>query len=682
MSDRTKLAAAAANNNAQPVIKLLVDYGDDGFASIATWTDESAYVLNARGEMASTGTLKTITMLGQGIASVCYATLWNEVTGAGARFSPTNTAGPLYASIGEGKIRMMRAQVKAGYYPVTAVNFILNPGFEIAGAGGADVFASWTEAASDGTITDETTSVHSELHACKLVQGAAQATAIYQNITVESFATYSLKFWTRGAGGFAGRYWVYDVTNAANIIAVVTTGVTGNTYTQVSTTFAAPAGCVLARLYFMPGATATTIAYFDNVSVREVPIYTEQITGYIVDSTENYTAQTVTLEIRDRAAALALMQVSTDMLENKSARQLVTDWLALQDRDPLVAGNQEIDLGVALHRYAWLDKDGNSLWGEMGRLAEAHGGRVWMDRTGVLQFEDMAHQVKPHADTTKNPLTSQATFTTSSFAACDPRYPHRDVINHVILKYAARYAGPQEVIATAPEVYVVPPNTTLAVVLEHDGPTVSVIAPVAYDEDTEEGDFWVTNAGRANITGDCTVVVNNSFAMRSEVTLDNNNVTYAAYFVRLQLRGIPLLTAAEAMVEVEDAVTSIPLYGRQTWEPTNPYIANRTHAASLAEHVLARFKSPPLTITLRNLACIPYLEPGNRVTVTETDLGINTDFFLTKLAWTWAGAFTMNLDMVRCSDLYPYTNYFIVGTNKWGDPTHPNPNALAGRLAW
>jgi hypothetical protein len=153
--------------------------------------------------------------------------------------------------------------------------------------------------------------------------------------------------------------------------------------------------------------------------------------------------------------------------------------------------------------------------------------------------------------------------------------------------------------------------------------------------------------------------------------------------VMLQLRGVPLLSAEKVKIELEDA-GSIAQYGRQTWKPANRYIRSRVHAETLAEHVLDRFKAPPLTIRLRGVPCVPFLEPGNRVTVTETlgGTGINEPFFITKLTWTWGNSFEMTLDLVRAADLYPYSDYFVIGTSKYGDPTHPNPNALAGRLAW
>jgi hypothetical protein len=148
-------------------------------------------------------------------------------------------------------------------------NLILNPGFETAGAGGADVFGTWTETAGDGAIADETTLVHGGAHACKLTGGATPPyyPQVYHTITVVPGQTYQLTFWTRGDGTNAGRYLVYDTNNVVSITGTLTTGVAGTTYTLVSKTFTAPAGCVSARVILVCPAVNGGIAYFDDVEV-------------------------------------------------------------------------------------------------------------------------------------------------------------------------------------------------------------------------------------------------------------------------------------------------------------------------------------------------------------------------------------------------------------------------------
>ena len=147
------------------------------------------------------------------------------------------------------------------------VGTILNPGFEIAGAGGADVFFDWTEAGT-GTITDETSIVHSGGHAAKL------ATAIFPNtaglnheITVAESVNYILSFWSRGDGTNAGRYAIFDNTNAEYIVFTESTLITGAAYEYFSKSFTTPSGCVSIQVYLSSPNISGGYAYFDDFTM-------------------------------------------------------------------------------------------------------------------------------------------------------------------------------------------------------------------------------------------------------------------------------------------------------------------------------------------------------------------------------------------------------------------------------
>ena len=85
------------------------------------------------------------------------------------------------------------------------INLVANSGFEIAGGGGADVFANWFEYISggSGTISDETTIVYEGSHAAKLQQAPdTMYIWIVQSglLTVGHQYTLSGKFRNNGAG--------------------------------------------------------------------------------------------------------------------------------------------------------------------------------------------------------------------------------------------------------------------------------------------------------------------------------------------------------------------------------------------------------------------------------------------------------------------------------------------------
>jgi hypothetical protein len=149
---------------------------------------------------------------------------------------------------------------------------VVNPGFETAGGGGADVFASWAETAGDGAIEIETTDPYFGDNSLKITCGATNNTSITQDsLTTVAETTYFFYLWTKGDGATAGEYAIYDITGAAYITSRVSTGVTADAWTRVKVVFATPAACVEVRVEFYPGSTDGDIAYFDNVKIEGFP---------------------------------------------------------------------------------------------------------------------------------------------------------------------------------------------------------------------------------------------------------------------------------------------------------------------------------------------------------------------------------------------------------------------------
>lgn len=152
-------------------------------------------------------------------------------------------------------------------------DIMTNGGFETAGGGGADVFGTWSESASDGAIARDTGIKYAGAASAKLTAGASINTYVYESRPVTPGKTYQLDFWTRGDGTYGGRYYVYDSTNAAYLITTTATGITGTSFSQVTATFTCPANCNQVLIGIMCPSTNTGIAYFDNVTIRSSPAY-------------------------------------------------------------------------------------------------------------------------------------------------------------------------------------------------------------------------------------------------------------------------------------------------------------------------------------------------------------------------------------------------------------------------
>lgn len=154
------------------------------------------------------------------------------------------------------------------YDVVSATNLVLNPGFETAGGGGADIWVNWTENAGTGALADVAPpDVHSGNHACRMTSGIATDTYVYQSFTVTPLTQFSFSFWTKGDGVNSGRYSVWDNTHSVYIKAYVSTGISVASYQQFYVDIQIPSGCVNIELYLICPPVAGGIAYFDDISL-------------------------------------------------------------------------------------------------------------------------------------------------------------------------------------------------------------------------------------------------------------------------------------------------------------------------------------------------------------------------------------------------------------------------------
>jgi hypothetical protein len=149
----------------------------------------------------------------------------------------------------------------------------VNGDFETAGGGGADIWGTWVETAGDGAIAAETDNPYWGTESAKLTAGATANTEITQaSITTIESTKYYLTFWTKGDGTNAGRYSIYDVSNAGYIDTNVSTGITGTDWKKVQFSFTTPASCIQIRIELECPATNGGIAWFDQVSVDGYPV--------------------------------------------------------------------------------------------------------------------------------------------------------------------------------------------------------------------------------------------------------------------------------------------------------------------------------------------------------------------------------------------------------------------------
>lgn len=169
----------------------------------------------------------------------------------------------------------------------------------------SDTFTGWSVFSPTG-IVDATATAQTGTNAVKITCGTETGTSgarITRTITVASSTRYRLTFYTRGDGTNAGRYRVFDATNSANIISIVSTGITGTTYTQIVADFFTPATCTSITIFFHAPALDTAVAYFDNTSFKQITA--DDVFGTWVESisgTSTINDETVTIQADSHAA--------------------------------------------------------------------------------------------------------------------------------------------------------------------------------------------------------------------------------------------------------------------------------------------------------------------------------------------------------------------------------------------
>jgi hypothetical protein len=152
-------------------------------------------------------------------------------------------------------------------------NAVINPSFEIAGAGGADVFAWWVEAyGDDGQVEQDSAQHYEGSYSCKITATSTGAASpgVTIGVEVEAGEVFDLSFAVRGDGTNNGRFLVYDSTNSANVIALSSVGHTAASWAVKTYTVTVPAGCERITLSLYTSGTGTGgVTWFDDVKLEK-----------------------------------------------------------------------------------------------------------------------------------------------------------------------------------------------------------------------------------------------------------------------------------------------------------------------------------------------------------------------------------------------------------------------------
>jgi hypothetical protein len=400
------------------------------------------------------------------------------------------------------------------------------------------------------------------------------------------------------------------------------------------------------------------MGYYDGAT----PEYLNQITGYVTSMSEGgENGEFVTFEIADRASDALLTSVHTELYRNTTPQAFIAELHSHLSRDKMAAGggygSSFLDVGTFPLYWAW--SSGESVWDELNLVAAAQMGRVFFDKDGNFCFHDGAHWVRANSPSYRDPLTSQHDFTRDHCGSCLPSWDFRSQHTHVLVSYTPRYeAGLQKVYSSA-ESFQVPASSYKEVHAEFRYPVYDIQAP-----NQDLGDYTATTPGGVDISSYVTFQVE-AYGGHARLTLQNNHSTYACSLNGMTLRGRPVLPRQRQTYESDSGKPY-----KNTFRVKNDYIQSYRQAEAIGEFALGRFATPVNAVRLVGANGLPWLEPGDRITVTAPNVDASDKaYMIIKIDWSFAPpdmAYLMNIEAIRMSDLYAGSDYAVIGTSKYG----------------
>lgn len=346
-----------------------------------------------------------------------------------------------------------------------------------------------------------------------------------------------------------------------------------------------------------------------------------------------------------------------------------------------------IDQGSYPLLYAWCDD--YPVWDELCDVAQSQGGLVWFDGDGIFHFEDMHRLLTPQR------TTSVITLHTHKLEDIVEEVRETEIINDVRVPYRVPRKGIRQPVWMAQESYQVFPDgvdnwqTAEAGITENAGyddrandiyaNSVTVVdcklSNPAYNfsNPVAETDY-VAVAGGEDMTDSIEVVIHDASSQRIRLCLVNSTARYV-YFTKLQIRGRPIVFGQEEEVKMTDD-TSIDDQGHFSYTmPNTRYVQSREQAAAFCKFILDQHKNPRAVISVA-LPAIPYLEPGDLVSLVEDSTGITGDYAIHSIQWSvvngerGVGSAKQTITLMETpsvlDDHATYQNYFILGQSKAG----------------
>ena len=523
--------------------------------------------------------------------------------------------------------------------PTSGANLVVNPGFETAGGGGADVFATWIEDTGiDGVIADEGVIVHSGSSSCKITRVSESFCFVDQSMTVVPRTLAHLSFWVRDDNIASGTYSLFDVTNAEFIALDIDTDVVGGTWTEITYDFIIPVGCVSLKLTLSQKSREFGVTYFDDASITVIMSKASvRFLGAIsaIRPTSGLFENPKTeIEVHDWMGFLSSQETGiTPVQENKTADQALTTLLTAFPIQP--EGTLNFDTGEETFDLIFVgDRSETSMASTFQKLAQNELGRIYQEGDGTLRFENR------HA----RPENVTPVFTLDGLMTeFEISYEQADLFNVI----AARVL-PQRIDAAATTViwkfqgtnYLeIKPGETLPVLQapysdpDKGGP---ISAKEVVDPPTTKFGS-VADGSTDDLSLGVTMVIG---ANSAELTLVNNS-SQTGFVNFIEIKGKGIYVDDRILFNAEDASSTVVMGKRKKFVNFD-LITDLNIGKNYAHFILAKVGRQHLRSTMVSFLAnqssalanaVIDLEISDRFAVVEDLSGISENFFINRLRY-------------------------------------------------
>ena len=304
--------------------------------------------------------------------------------------------------------------------------------------------------------------------------------------------------------------------------------------------------------------------------------------------------------------------------------------------------SRNFDVGKSTFPYVFDSErdEKSSILSVCQKIAQSELGKIYINHQGgggeQLTFENRHHAI--------DETTVQHDFD-DNVVSVSPTYK-ADLIKTKIISSAhpRRVDTGDVILGQLQKSFQVQPSATQSVTLNFRDPDGSERVSASSLATRVSGTDYIANAdedgGGANRTSDLTVTENT--VSGNSITLDCANGGTSSFWVTtLQQKGKGIYLYDPVTYEAVDGSTGLAQYGEHILRYDLPYEDDYNEAVSFGDYLLSVWKDP--TCQINGLSYFPEenatlsaaflaIDIGHRITVNFTQLGIDEDYFVTKIS--------------------------------------------------